>query len=159
MDARTRALVLAILIGSVLIAAAIYFRPQSDLAKIDPNPCDGPGKHPAEGLHTLCLGALESRCGSVSRQAAQSHKRRPTPSPRRSAREPEPKRRGAASCRPSSELRGLPRAIPYGYRVMPFVVSTTEMFENLTVCGGLQSGLNVAVAESEKSAWPFCTGN
>ena len=41
---------------------------------------------------------------------------------------------------------------------MPFVVSTTEMFENLTVCGGLQSGLNVAVAVSENSAAPFCTG-
>ena len=39
MDARTRAIVLAILIGSVLIAAAIYFPAAAGLQEIDANPC------------------------------------------------------------------------------------------------------------------------
>jgi hypothetical protein len=42
--------------------------------------------------------------------------------------------------------------------VSPLVVSVTVMSVNTTVIGGLQLGWNVAVAESVKSAFPFCTG-
>jgi len=42
--------------------------------------------------------------------------------------------------------------------ITPCSVSRTTTFENLTVIGGLQSGLNVAVRVSSKIAFPFCTG-
>jgi hypothetical protein len=47
-----------------------------------------------------------------------------------------------------------------GYKEIeiPFVVSATEMFENWTVMGGLQSGWKVAVTVRLKVALPFCTG-
>jgi len=42
--------------------------------------------------------------------------------------------------------------------VSPFVVSVTVTSVKTTVIGGLQSGWKVAVADSVKSAFPFCTG-
>src|SRR6059058_4500511 len=46
----------------------------------------------------------------------------------------------------------------YGSVEIPFVVSVTVMSVKLTVIGGLQSGVNVAVTDRLKFALPFWTG-
>jgi hypothetical protein len=46
MEATTKAIVLAIMAGSIIISMAIYFRPQPEPDRVSANPCKGPGPHP-----------------------------------------------------------------------------------------------------------------
>jgi len=68
---------------------------------------------------------------------------------------------GGGDRRPPVTQQGKPCEEPplhYGSVQMPFVMSQRLTLEYTTVIGGVQSGWNVAVAEIEPSALPFCTG-